>query len=55
MLLEIHRFVPKSMFDENAINSNLEELYRVHSMAKYMQEIEVGIMQKAIVQSFSES
>ncbi len=42
------------MFDENLINSDIDELYRVYAMAKYMQDVEVSVMHKAIVQAFGE-
>lgn len=42
------------MIDENLINSDIDELYRAYAMAKHVQDVEVSIMQKAIVQAFGE-
>ncbi len=54
MLLEIFRFVPKELIDNELLNKDLDELYRVYAKARYMQDIEVGLFQKAIVQAFGE-
>lgn len=54
MLLEVYRFVPKELIDVELINGDIDELIKAYAKAMYMKDIEVGIMQKAIVQAFGE-
>lgn len=54
MLLEVYRFVPAELIDSALINSDIDELIKTYAKARYMQDIEVSIMQNAIVQAFGE-
>ena len=54
-LLEIHRFLPPALlegFDIEAIG--LDEFLRYVAKARYIQELEEGIVARAIVRAFPE-
>lgn len=54
-LLEIHRFLPPALLEDFDIEAiDLDEFLRYVAKARYIQEIEEGIVARAIAEVFSE-
>lgn len=54
-LLEIHRFLPPALLEDFDIEAiGLDEFLRCVAKARYIQELEEGIVARAISEVFSE-
>lgn len=52
--LEIYRFVPPALLKKEVGDMDMEEFIWALAQAKYVQELEEGVMARAIVKVFGE-